>query len=96
MEHVADMVDLSTSRLLLHPPVAKNSLYDLLKYDCLHDLGPCDEVARLDLCALVDAIFVKPFPLGDVENVEEDAESPVSNDRDCESEKMVVDENVDR
>ena len=83
------MVHQLARKLLLHPEEAYNGLHDLLQDNGADDLRAGDKVAGLDLGGFVDAVLVEPFPLGDVEDVEEDRGNPVCNDRHRKSEEVV-------
>ena len=71
------MVDLRAGGLVLDPEQTNCGLHDVLEDDRDYDLGARDKVARLDFLTLMDAEPVQPLPLGHIEEVEEDAESPI-------------------
>lgn len=89
MEHVGDVVDLSSGGLHLDPPYPEGCLDRVLEENSPDYLHARDEVAGLDLRAVVNAVLVEPPPSGDVEEVEYEAEPPVCDYGDSEGEEVV-------
>lgn len=96
IEHVGDMVDFSAGRLHLDPPYAESRLDRVLQENGPDNLHARDEVAGLDLRAVMDAVLVEPPPSGDIEEVEHEAEPPVCDYRDGEGEEVVREPVEDR
>ena len=89
LQHIGDMIHLTASGLLFNPPVSDKGLYDMLEDDSKDNMCAGDEVAGLDLFALVNAVPVEPSEIGNVKAMEEKTENPVSDDGDREGKEIV-------
>lgn len=63
----------------------------MLEDDGVDDSGTRDQVLRGYFCGGVNPVFVEGLPVASVEEVEEEGEEPVCNDRGCEGEVPVRD-----